>query len=91
MNFNTYESRAISDVFVTIRSEEARAAIATVHTLAALRLRPLRTGYGVVSPPHEAFVIAVCDQIVARGFALHGFDIAFERRLKPRTQGSPSA
>ena len=87
MNFSTYESDAIRDLFVTLRTEEASAAIATVATLGALRLHPLRTSYGLVPPPHEAFVQTVCAQIVARGFAVHGFDTAFERRSKPRARG----
>jgi hypothetical protein len=82
---NTYESRAIADVFVTLRAVEAAGALATVDILGALQLEGYRPGYEAVPPPpHEMFFRMVTSEITERGFALHGFDVAFERRARRR-------
>jgi hypothetical protein len=92
VTLNTYESRAIADVFVTLRAVEAEATLATVDVLGALRLERYRAGYETVPPPpHEVFFRMVTSEITARGFALHGFDLAFERRRRRRSGLSPAA
>jgi hypothetical protein len=87
-SLDTYESRAIADVFVTVRTVEAQAALATVDLLGALRLEHYRSAYQAAPPPpHQVFFSNVASEIVERGFALHGFDLAFERRRQPRPKG----
>jgi hypothetical protein len=86
MNLDTYESAAVRDVFVTIPSAEARMTIAMVDKLAALRLRLVRSSYTLAcNAPACAFRDLVLTDIAACGYAVHGFDIAFEHRRQRRT------
>lgn len=84
MSLSTFESVSIADLFVTTRALEAEATLTTVDRLAALRLVPLRKDYQVETELHQAFMCLVAAQITQRGYAVHGFDVAFERRQHPR-------
>lgn len=77
MDLNTYESRAIADVFVTLPSAEA-ATIVLVDKLAAMRLTLVRGGYCLDSRTDgETFLALVSEGIANSGYAVHGFDLAF--------------
>ncbi|HET7403844.1 MAG TPA: hypothetical protein VFJ62_18740 [Usitatibacter sp.] len=79
MNLDTYQSALLHDVFVTIPSAEAGTTIAMVDSLAALRLSLVRPHYQIPSHARmDAFRELVLTEIAARGYAVHGFDIAFE-------------
>jgi len=85
MNMDTYESAAIPDVFVTCPSAEARATLMAVDKLAALRLRLVRPGYTLDSDAgNKAFVEFVCAEIALSGYAVHGFNVAFDKRSRRR-------
>ena len=85
MNLDTYQSAAIPDVFVTCPSVEARWTIASVDKLSALRLELVRPRYTLSSTTHNtAFVEFVNAEIALSGYAVHGFDLAFEQWLRPR-------
>jgi hypothetical protein len=88
MNLDTYESAAIPDVFVTMPSAEARTTIATVQKLAALRLHLIRHGYTLrCDLRNRAFAELISTQIATSGYAVHGFDLGFEERTRPRVAG----
>lgn len=88
VTLDTYQSRAIADVFVTVRAVEARCVVACAGLLGPLRLEGYRRGYEIATLPcHDDFFRRVAADITARGFALHGFDVAFERRRSRRTAG----
>jgi len=80
MHLNTYESRTIPDVFVTLPSTEARSLIAIVDKLSALRLKLFRGDYTVSAEPDDLqFLELVTARIAEDGYALHGFDLAVMR------------
>ena len=85
MNLDTYESAAVPDVFVTVPSAEAGTTIAMVDMLVALRLSLVRPHYKLVSDARmDAFRELVLTEIAACGYAVHGFDVAFEDRRQRR-------
>lgn len=80
MRLNTYESAAIPDVFVTVPSAEARTTIALVDKLAALRLHLVRGSYTISGDcRNRPFLDLVSSEIAQSGYAVHGFDLAFDR------------
>lgn len=85
MRLNTYESEAIPDVFVTFPSVEAASIIGSVDKLAALELQVVRARYTLDSQArHAAFAEFVAIEIALSGYAVHGFDLAFGHRARPR-------
>jgi hypothetical protein len=89
MRVNTYESAAIPDVFVTFPSVEAASIIAAVDKLAALELQLVRARYTLdTHDKNAAFAEFVAVEIALSGYAVHGFDVAFEQRRHPRPRGS---
>jgi len=85
MNVDTYESAAIPDIFVTVPSVEARTTLVAVDRLAALRLHLVRPRYTLLSEGgNTAFVEFVSAEIALSGYALHGFNVAFEQRRATR-------
>lgn len=86
MRLNTYRSASRPDVFVTFPSVEASSIIASVDRLSALQLQLVRPHYTLASDSRNAaFVEFVAAQIALSGYAVHGFDHAFEQRALPRT------
>ena len=80
MNLDTYQSAAIPDVFVTVPSAEARALLVAVDKLVALRLRLVRPCYRLFSDAgNGAFMEFVSAEIALSGYAVHGFNVAFEQ------------
>jgi len=80
MRLNTYESRAIPDVFVTLPRTEARSLIAMVDKLTALRLRLFRGDYTISEESDDLhFLELVTTRIAEDGYVLHGFDVAVGR------------
>lgn len=85
MNLDTYESAAIPDVFVTLPSMEAATTLLAVDKLAVLRLCLVRRSYTLHSDArNRAFVEFVRGEIADNGYAVHGFNLAFEQRVRPR-------
>lgn len=81
MRLNTYESTAIPGVFVTFPSVEAESIIASVDKLAALQLQLVRPRYTVdANAGNAAFAEFVAVEIALSGYAVHGFDLAFDPR-----------
>lgn len=70
---NTYQSEALPHVFVTIPAAEAEATLAMVDHLRWMRLKLVRRRY---RPTGGDFLARVSTQILARGYALHGFERA---------------
>ena len=86
MRLNTYRSASRPDVFVTFPSVEASSIIASVDKLAALQLQLVRPHYTLASDARNAaFAEFVAAEIALSGYAVHGFDLAFEQRTLPRT------
>jgi hypothetical protein len=80
MHLDTYESRRIPDVFVTLPSTEARFVIAMVDRLSALRLRLFRGNYTISADPDDVqFLELVTTRIAEDGYVLHGFYVAVAR------------
>jgi hypothetical protein len=81
MQLDTYESRTIPDVFVTLPSAEAPFVIAMVDKLSALRLRLFRADYTISAEPDDVhFLELVTTRIAEDGYLVHGFDVAVARR-----------
>jgi len=91
MNLNTYESAAIPDVFITTSSVEAGSVIGLVDKLSALQLRLVRGDYSLRGDANDLhFLELVTAGIAESGYAVHGFDVAAERRRSVR-RGAPAA
>ena len=94
MQLNTYESGALRDVFVTVPSAEAQMTLAVVDKLAKLRLKLVRHGYTVSDDSRNLpFLEFVSMEIAASGYAVHGYDLAFDddtwRPPPPRRAAHP--
>ena len=73
MKLDTYASRALSGVFVTLPSITAKSTIGLVDELSALALKRVRRGYRLSGDSRgSVFATMVLSQIVDRGYALHG-------------------
>lgn len=82
MRLNTYESRALPDVFVTMPSAEASSILALVDRLRHLGLELVRDGYTPAQGgPECSFAALIATQIADHGYAVHGFDLAFAEGL----------
>jgi hypothetical protein len=80
MKMDTYQSAAVSGVFVTLPSAEANATISLLDVLSVLRLTPVRCSYRLSDAPQDVpFARFVETEIAEKGFALHRFDQSFER------------
>jgi hypothetical protein len=80
MQMDTYQSAAVAGLFVTLRSEAAAATIPLLDELVALRLDPFRRNYAFGEEARDRdFVTFVQTEIVLQGYAVHGYDPAFER------------
>ncbi len=88
MKLNTYESRTVHDVFVTVPTAEAVATIGMVGKLRALRLKLVRRDYVVSDRPLDLhFLELVSMEIATSGYAIHGFDLAFDEAASRRPRG----
>jgi len=74
---NTYRSEVSPDLFVTIPTAEAEATLAMVDGLRRMRLKIVRQRYRPAARGADAdFLARVSTQILACGYALHGFERA---------------
>ncbi len=81
MKFDTYESLVDSGRFVTVPTGKDVATIGLPDDRAFVHLKCVRLGY--VFPKHcleHSFCRSVMQQIEARGYAIHGFDLAIYER-----------
>jgi hypothetical protein len=75
MDLDTYRSRTVEGVFVTLRSSEGRAIIGLVDELSMLGLDPVRLRYELSDgDAHAPFARFVLTEIVRKGYATHGSD-----------------
>jgi len=89
MDMDTYRSKAVEGVFVTLQSVAAAATIRLLDDLVALRLDPFRRNYAFGEEEKDReFVAFVLTKIVLQGYAVHGLDPAFEQRRTPRIPGA---
>jgi hypothetical protein len=89
MNLDTYESTAVSGMFVTLPSAEANATISIVDELSVLQLNPFRCSYRFADESQALpFVEFVLTEIAVRGFALHRFDPSLHDRPATRARFS---
>lgn len=82
MDMDTYQSTAVAGVFVTLQSVAAATTIPLIDELVALRLDPFRRNYAFAEDAQDrGFVAYVLTEIILKGYAVHGLDPAFERRI----------
>jgi len=75
VRLNTYRSTCTPGVYVTMPAVEAAGIIGLVDCLAALSLIPVRCGFRLSAEDRDRpFLETVMRQIVAVGYAVHGFD-----------------
>lgn len=73
MNVDTYRSKTVDGVFVTLPSNQGRAIIGLVDELATLSLDPVHLEYELPDDGAQAaFARYVLTEIVLKGYATHG-------------------
>lgn len=81
MDVDTYRSKAVPEVFVTLQSVAAVATLPLLDVLVPLRLGPFRRNYAFADDArNREFVAFVLTEITLKGYAVHGLDRAFEQR-----------
>lgn len=78
MNMDTFQSAAVSGLFVTMPSATSSSTLKLIDTLGAMKLDLYRPGYEFSDDAcGSPFATGVMTQIVDQGYAVHRMDTAF--------------